>query len=71
MPGFYVSYCLFFQAMCKCDSAEDMQERIDTLLELMPYRAHWSPVDELTNLGAVTILLQIIAFAYEWNFGGR
>lgn len=37
----------------------------------MPFRCHWAPVDQLLKLGGITLLLKIIAFAYEWNYGGR
>lgn len=37
----------------------------------MPFRAHWPPVDQLLKLGGITLLLKIIAFAYEWNYSGR
>ncbi|KAG8321338.1 hypothetical protein J6590_048683 [Homalodisca vitripennis] len=52
-------------------SPEDVQEQINTLLELMSFRAQWTPVDELMRLGGITLLLQVIAFAYEWNYSGR
>lgn len=55
---------------CK-SSPEEVQEQICTLLELMSFRAHWQPVDELMRLGGITLLLQVIAFAYEWNYSGR
>lgn len=37
----------------------------------MPYRSHWLPVEQLLKLGAITLLLKIIAYAYEWNYSGR
>lgn len=52
-------------------SSEEVQEQIETLFELMSFRAHWPPVDQLLKLGGITLLLQIIAFAYEWNYSGR
>lgn len=50
---------------------EEVQAQIETLLELMPFNAPWPPVDELLRLGGITLLLQIIAFTYDWNFSGR
>lgn len=50
---------------------EEVQEQIEKLFELMSFRAHWPPVDQLLKLGGITLLLQIIAFAYEWNYSGR
>ncbi|KAJ9579265.1 hypothetical protein L9F63_024628, partial [Diploptera punctata] len=52
-------------------SPEEVQEQVRQLLELMPFRSHWEPVDQLLRLGGITLLLQIIAFAYEWNYSGR
>lgn len=54
----------------KC-TPEEIQEQIETLLQLMSFRANWAPVDGLLRLGGVTLLLQVIAFAYEWNYSGR
>ncbi|XP_069696548.1 DDB1- and CUL4-associated factor 1 isoform X2 [Periplaneta americana] len=50
---------------------EEVQEQVRQLLDLMPFRSHWEPVDQLIRLGGITLLLQIIAFAYEWNYSGR
>ncbi|KAK4878446.1 hypothetical protein RN001_010952 [Aquatica leii] len=55
---------------CK-SSPEEVQQQIETLLQLMPFRSHWQPVDQLHKLGGITLLLKIIAFAYEWNYSGR
>jgi HIV-1 Vpr-binding protein len=50
---------------------EEIREYINALLEYMSFRAQWPPVDNFLRLGGVTLLLQIIAFAYEWNYSGR
>ncbi|XP_076269885.1 lisH and WD40 domain-containing protein mahjong isoform X2 [Rhynchophorus ferrugineus] len=55
---------------CKL-SPEEIQQNIELLLQNMPFRCHWSPVDQLLKLGGVTLLLKVIAFAYEWNYSGR
>ncbi|CAG9864733.1 unnamed protein product [Phyllotreta striolata] len=55
---------------CK-SSPEEIQQQIEMLFQNMPYRSHWAPIDQLLKLGAVTLLLKIIAFAYEWNYSGR
>ncbi|KAL1117022.1 hypothetical protein AAG570_004350 [Ranatra chinensis] len=55
---------------CK-SSQEEVCEQINVLLEYMSFRAQWPPVENLLRLGGVTLLLQIIAFAYEWNYSGR
>ncbi|XP_039287323.1 DDB1- and CUL4-associated factor 1 [Nilaparvata lugens] len=50
---------------------EEVREQISVLLELMPFRAHWQPVDQLLRLGGISLLLQVITFSYDWNFAGR
>ncbi|KAG7188404.1 hypothetical protein KM043_008052 [Ampulex compressa] len=55
---------------CKL-SSEEVQTKVETLQELMSVRAVWPPVEELHRLGGITLLLQIIAFAREWNYSGR
>ncbi|KAL1514105.1 hypothetical protein ABEB36_003422 [Hypothenemus hampei] len=55
---------------CK-SSPEEVQQNVELLLQHMPFRCHWAPVDHLLKLGDITMLLKIIAFAYEWNYGGR
>ncbi|XP_018571764.1 DDB1- and CUL4-associated factor 1 isoform X2 [Anoplophora glabripennis] len=55
---------------CK-SSPEEIQQQIDMLFQNMPFRSHWVPVDHLLKLGGITLLLKIIAFAYEWNYSGR
>ncbi|XP_076233650.1 lisH and WD40 domain-containing protein mahjong [Calliopsis andreniformis] len=55
---------------CKL-SSEEVQAKVEILQELMSVRAVWPPVEELYRLGGITLLLQIIAFAREWNYSGR
>ncbi|XP_017875845.1 protein mahjong [Ceratina calcarata] len=52
-------------------SSEEVQAKVEVLQELMSVRAVWPPVEELYRLGGITLLLQIIAFAREWNYSGR
>lgn len=66
----YVHKNILFSQACK-PRPDEIQEKIETLFELMPFRSHWPPVDQLLKLGGITLLLQIIAFAYEWNYSGR
>lgn len=56
---------------CKSSGPEEIQQQIDMLFQNMPYRSHWAPIDHLLKLGGITLLLKIIAFAYEWNYSGR
>ncbi|CAK9822406.1 DDB1- and CUL4-associated factor 1 [Anthophora retusa] len=55
---------------CKL-SSEEVQAKVEILQELMSVRAVWPPVEELYRLGGITLLLQIIAFARDWNYSGR
>jgi HIV-1 Vpr-binding protein len=68
----FIWYCLpldfYFQIK---SSPEEVQEQVRQVLDLMPFQSHWEPVDQLRRLGGITLLLQIIAFAYEWNYAGR
>lgn len=41
------------------------------LLPLMPLWARWHPVEKLIKLGGHQYLMQVIAFAYDWNYSGR
>ncbi|XP_034942278.1 protein mahjong isoform X3 [Chelonus insularis] len=56
---------------CKFKNEEEVQEKVEVLHKLMSIRAVWSPVEELYRLGAITLLLQIVAFAREWIFNNR
>lgn len=56
-----------FQA-CK-SSPEEIQEQIERLQSAVWTR--WFPCDQFLRLGGVTLLLQIVAFSYDWNFNGR
>ncbi|CAH0599582.1 unnamed protein product [Chrysodeixis includens] len=50
-------------------SPEEIQEQIELLASVAWSR--WAPVDELVELGGVCLLLQVVGYAYEWNFNGR
>ncbi|XP_044588564.1 protein mahjong isoform X2 [Cotesia glomerata] len=56
---------------CKFKNEEEAQEKVELLLKLMNVRTHWPPVEKLYELGSITLLLQIIALAREWNFSNR
>ncbi|KAJ8687973.1 hypothetical protein QAD02_023768 [Eretmocerus hayati] len=55
---------------CKL-SCEEVQAKVEILQELMSLRSLWPPVEQLHRLGGISLLLQIIAFAREWNFNSR
>ncbi|KAL3283033.1 hypothetical protein HHI36_006192 [Cryptolaemus montrouzieri] len=55
---------------CK-QSPEEVQQQIEALLQNMPFRGHWGPIDQLLKLGCISLFLKTIAFAYEWNYSGR
>lgn len=52
-------------------SYEAIMDHVETLLELMPLRINWKPVDELLKLGGLKLLLQLIAVSYDWNYTGK
>lgn len=52
-------------------TAEAVAENVSTLLELLPARARWSPAEELVRLGGVSLLLQTVAMAYDWNHSSK
>ena len=52
-------------------SYDIIMERVETLLELMPIRINWKPVDELLKLSGVKLLIQLIAVSFDWNFTGK
>lgn len=52
-------------------SYDIIMEHVETLLELMPIRINWKPVDELLKLGGVKLLIQLIAVSCDWNFTGK
>ncbi|XP_077546411.1 lisH and WD40 domain-containing protein mahjong [Haemaphysalis longicornis] len=52
-------------------SAEAVSENMWSLLELLPVRSRWAPVEELVRLGGVSLLLQTVALAYDWNHSGK
>ncbi|KAL3222634.1 hypothetical protein MRX96_028410 [Rhipicephalus microplus] len=52
-------------------TSEAVSENMWTLLELLPARARWLPVEELVRLGGVSLLLQTVALSYDWNHSGK
>lgn len=55
---------------CK-STPEEVAVQVQTLQELLFFKSPWPPIDELMRLGGITLLLLVIAFAYEWNYSGR
>ncbi|CAH1724928.1 DDB1- and CUL4-associated factor 1 isoform X2 [Aphis gossypii] len=52
-------------------SRAEVQEEIELLSNAVSLKSHWTPVDQLLKLGGLSLLLQIISLAHEWNFSGR
>lgn len=50
-------------------SPEEVQEQIELVQSVACSR--WAAVDELLELGGVSLLLQVTSLALEWNFNGR
>ena len=48
-----------------------VSDQVETLLQLMPFRSRWQPVDNFIQLGGITTCLKTIASAYDWTFQGR
>ncbi|XP_038221450.1 protein mahjong [Zerene cesonia] len=54
-------------------ASKSTPEEIQEQIELVQHAAcaRWPPADELLALGGVTLLLQVVGYAYDWNFNGR
>ncbi|XP_040569927.1 DDB1- and CUL4-associated factor 1 isoform X2 [Lepeophtheirus salmonis] len=52
-------------------SPEQSQECIETLVNFMPFKAKWPPMDKFIQLGGITMCLKVIAIAYDWSCTGR
>ncbi|XP_074598714.1 lisH and WD40 domain-containing protein mahjong isoform X2 [Brevipalpus obovatus] len=51
---------------------ETIYQHVENLLELMPLRLNWKPVDDLLKLGGLKLLINAIAKASSWGqFSGR
>lgn len=50
---------------------ETIAEFIEALLELMPLRKTWKPVEELISLGGVKLFLNMIFVSEYWSFSGK
>ncbi|KAG1680062.1 DDB1- and CUL4-associated factor 1 [Nymphon striatum] len=48
-----------------------VNENIETVMEFMPLKIKWKPVDELHKLGAISLMIQVTLAASHWNFSGR
>lgn len=52
-------------------SQKMLSECMEALIEVIPLRSKWHPVENFIQLAAIKKLLQIIAFAYDSTFPGR
>ena len=52
-------------------SPEKINEYVETMLELVPARYSWKPVEEMMKLGGVKLLITMIAVANNWVFSGK
>src|SRR5690606_34098725 len=50
---------------------ESIGEILDTVLELMPLRKNWKPVDDLIKLGGLKLLVTLIPASLDWQFNGK
>lgn len=53
------------------NTPEVISDQVRTLQEILPIRANWSPVNQLLELGGITLLLRVVTYSYEWNYSGR
>lgn len=44
---------------------------VENLLELMPLRINWKPVDELLRLDGLKLLILAIGKSFSWSFSGK
>ncbi|QQP33142.1 Uncharacterized protein FKW44_024422, partial [Caligus rogercresseyi] len=52
-------------------SPEQIQECISTILNYMPLKGKWPPMDKFIQLGGISMCLKVIAIAYDWSCTGR
>lgn len=62
------SFIRIFQA--GKSTSEVVRDEINWLLS-MKFTSRWPPVNKFMELGGITLMLKIIAFAYDWNYSGR
>ena len=48
-----------------------ISDQVETLMQLMPFRSRWQPIDNFIQLGGITTCLKTVASAYDWTFQGR
>ena len=64
MPGLSHSKAIHLSAM-------QVEDKVQALFEMMPWKSRWTAVDNFVQLGGVTKCIQVIAIAYDWTFSGR
>uniref|UniRef100_T1KIJ0 DDB1- and CUL4-associated factor 1 n=2 Tax=Tetranychus urticae TaxID=32264 RepID=T1KIJ0_TETUR len=52
-------------------TADTIHEYVESLLELMPLRINWKPVDELLKLGGLKLLISLISNSSDWLYTGK
>lgn len=50
---------------------ETIIDYVEYLLEIMPLRINWKPVDELLKLGGVKTLISLVAVSFDWVYSGK
>ncbi|KAI1277988.1 Protein mahjong [Halotydeus destructor] len=50
---------------------EQILECVENLLELMPLRFNWKPIDDFLKLGGVKMVITLVAASYDWNYTGK
>lgn len=52
-------------------TSDTIHEYVENLLELMPLRINWKPVDELLKLFGLKLLISLISHSFEWSYTGK
>lgn len=63
-------YQFFRNLQAGKSTSEVVRDEINWLLN-MKFTSRWPPVNKFMELGGITLMLKIIAFAYDWNYSGR
>lgn len=52
-------------------TSDTICQYVENLLELMPLRINWKPVDELLRLDGLKLLILAIGKSFLWSFSGK
>lgn len=52
-------------------SYDMIMEHVEALLNIIPFRCKWEPVDKLIQYGGFKLLLQFLSLSCDWSFSGK